>query len=203
MSLLFLDKVSENQQEFGEKVKDIARGLRIHPDWLMALMWSESKLNPYARNLAGSSAVGLIQWTSSTANTIGTTTAQLLNMSNVEQLDWVERYLLYAMSITKVSKIKDYDDLYLLVFYPAAIGKGDAWVFPSNVYRQNAGMDINKDGQLSIADFKAFIRNKIPAEYLKDFTTPNKDKKRIFIMVSITLVLGMFTYLFFLSKRTK
>lgn len=201
MSLLFLDKVAENQLEFAEKVKSIARNLKINPDWLMALMWSESGLNPYVRNKAGGSAVGLIQWTSSTAQQIGTSTAQLLTMSNVEQLEWVERYLLYAMSISKTNKIADYDDLYLLVFYPAAVGKSDSWFFPGNVYQQNAGMDMNGDGRISIADFKVFIRKKIPAQSLKNFEKTDREPRAVFLFICITLMALTIAY-FYLAGKT-
>ena len=188
MALIFIEKVTQNQTEFAQKVKQISRDLNINPNWLMAVMNSESKLQPNIFNYAGSGAVGLIQFMPSTARDLGTTTTQLAQMSNIEQLDWVKKYIEMQIRNFKIDKIRDYDDMYLIVFYPKAIGESNDWSFPSYVYSQNAGMDMNKDGIITISDFKQFVRKKIPADKLFMFKGRSRYKYH-FIFGTIVLFL--------------
>ena len=76
---------------FAGKVKQIAARLSVNPDHLMAIMWSESRLDPSARNPRGG-AVGLIQFMPATAEGLGTTAEKLLKMTGEEQLDYVELF---------------------------------------------------------------------------------------------------------------
>jgi hypothetical protein len=178
MSLLFLDKVPGNKAAFEKGVKAIAQKYGFNPNWLMALMNSESagtfRANKY--NEAGSGAVGLIQFMPDTARGLGTSTSELAQLSNVQQLAWVDKYIETTMGYLHLDKIKDYDDLYLLIFYPKAVGKPDNYVIgkpDSTLYRQNKGVDLqgNKDGTLTVSDFKAFIRSHIPKDALTQFTS--------------------------------
>ncbi|MGC8160121.1 transglycosylase SLT domain-containing protein, partial [Salmonella enterica] len=73
----------ENKVEFTDKVKTISTELGINHNWLMFVMWFESKLNPQAVNPI-SGATGLIQFMPSTARSLGTTTDVLRRMSNVQ-----------------------------------------------------------------------------------------------------------------------
>lgn len=174
MALLFLEKVKTNQKQFADGVKALGRYFNVNPNWFMALFNSETggTFRPDIRNFAGSGAVGLIQFMPATARDLGTTTQYLGSLSNVEQLAWVKEYVEYAMKIAKVDKIRDYDDLYLLIFYPIAVGKPDDYVIGkpgSQVYIQNAGIDVNTDGKITVADFRKFIRKKIPKTDLWQF----------------------------------
>jgi hypothetical protein len=82
---------------------------------------------------------------------------KVAGMDEVEQLDLVEKYLRpYA------SKIKNIDDLYMAVLYPKAIDK-DAG-FPlfkegTTAYRQNKGLDKDKDGVITKAEAASKVRN--------------------------------------------
>lgn len=135
-------------QEFRVKVREIGGRLNIDPSWLMAVMgfetgytFSTSIKNP------GSSATGLIQFVSSTARSLGTTTTQLARMTDVQQLDYVEKYFnQYKGHINSLA------DCYMAVFWPAAIGKPGAYVIatsPSSVYNANAGLDVNRNGTIT------------------------------------------------------
>ncbi len=135
-------------QEFRVRVREIGSNLNIDPSWLMAVMgfetgytFSASVKNP------GSSATGLIQFVSSTARSLGTTTTQLARMSAVQQLDYVEKYFNQYKG-----RINNLGDCYMAVFWPVAVGKPDAYVIatsPSSVYNANAGLDINRDGTIT------------------------------------------------------
>lgn len=199
MALLFINKVKTNQQAFEAQVKAISKKYSINPNWLMALMNSETggTFNPSIWNTAGSGAVGLIQFMPSTARELGTTTNELASLSNVQQLYYVDKYIALQMKYFKIDKIKDYDDLYLIVFYPKAVGKPDNWVFPltGTGYLQNAGIDFNKDGVLTVADFKNFIRAKIPANMISEFTARFRYSKQVFFVV-VTMLLLSIVYFF-------
>lgn len=97
----------------------VANRLRIkNPEWLVDLVNFESGINPKARNLAGSSAKGLIQFMDSTARGMGYESSQdLINKHPTikSQLEGpVYEYLKpYAPFATE-------SQLYLAVFFPAA-----------------------------------------------------------------------------------
>lgn len=201
MQLLFIEKVFPNQQAFEKKVKDIAKKHRINPNWLMAVMNSETggSFSPSIRNFAGSGATGLIQFMPFTAMALNTSTDQLAAMSNVQQLDYVDRYIDYTLTylhddgIIKSKRIKDYDDMYLIVFYPAYIGQKDSTAFPSKIYAQNAGIDMNGDGVITIKDFKAWIRKDIPKNRLHEFKGRYRDR-RLFWVTTFTIGSGALLY---------
>lgn len=152
MSLFLLDKVKDNKDLFAKRVYVISELLGIVPDWLMIVMNFESGLNPKAVNQA-SGATGLIQFMPSTAQGLGTTTTALLDMSNVEQLTYVYKYLArYA------GRIDSLTDLYLCVFYPAAVGKDDNYQLGgAKVAQQNSIFDSNKDGVLTKSEVTKYI----------------------------------------------
>lgn len=138
-------------QEFRVRVREIAGNLNIDASWLMAVMGFETgySFDPSKKNGAGSSATGLIQFLSSTAKSLGTTTTQLSRMTAVQQLDYVEKY--FQQKNIK-GRINNLGDCYMAVFWPAAIGKPDSYVIassPSKEYNANAGLDVNRDGTIT------------------------------------------------------
>jgi len=130
-SLYKIDKVTSNRAAFETKVRTIASSLGIEPDWLMAVMDFESGLSTTAKNKY-TNATGLIQFMPSTAKSLGTTVEALAAMTNLQQLDYVFKYL----SPYK-GRMKSLTDVYLTVFYPAAVGKPDSFVFSDKVKEQN------------------------------------------------------------------
>ncbi|WP_110685092.1 lytic transglycosylase [Salinicola aestuarinus] len=120
-----------------------------HVSWLMACMAFETgrTFDPAQRNLAGSSATGLIQFMAATARGLGTTTDALAAMTAVEQLDYVEQYFRpYHHRITTLP------DMYLAILMPAYVGRpGGSVMFTdgTTAYRQNAGLDANTDGRIT------------------------------------------------------
>ncbi len=159
-SLPFAEKVKENKDAFLNKVVDISAKLDTIPEAVMITMNNESGLNPKADNPT-SSATGLIQFTEQTAKGLGTTTAALAKMSNVQQLDYVYKYLSKYKG-----KMKDAGDVYLAVFFPLALYEPDNYVFPKWVINANkakdgfAIFDLNKDGTLTKAEFKNYVFKK-------------------------------------------
>ena len=136
-------------EEFLDKVLEISKTLKVDPDDLMAVMAFESRLD-HTRVNSLSGATGLIQWMPDTAVELGTTTGELKNMSAIEQLDYVYKYLKpYTGKLDKIS------DVYMAVLWPAAVGKKEDYVLfeaGTAAYRQNDGLDLNEDGAITKAE---------------------------------------------------
>lgn len=138
--------------EFKAAVLAMARRLDTDPNVLMAVMAFETgrSFDPAQRNMAGSGAVGLIQFMPSTARGLGTTTADLARMSAVEQLVFVERHLRpFAGRMTDVASA------YMAVLLPSAVRQPLSFVLfqaPSRAYSQNRGLDIDDDGKITKAE---------------------------------------------------
>lgn len=162
-TLVYEDFVKENRADFVAKVRKISLWLGIDPNWLMAIMYFETArtMSPSITNSIG--ATGLIQFMPTTAIDMGTTTAKLRAMSNVEQLDWVYKYLK-----TYASKYKKFIDVYFGVFFPAAIGKPNDYVLEtkklsrSEIARKNPAFDNNKDGKITKGEVEATMLKKFP-----------------------------------------
>ncbi|MDO5307421.1 MAG: transglycosylase SLT domain-containing protein [bacterium] len=149
-------KKSGLSQGFYNKVVQVAKRIKCSPDDLMALMNSESNLNPASQN-PSSNATGLIQFMPSTAMGLGTSVENLKTMSAEQQLVYVEKYFL---GVKKSAGYKDTDTigagtLYALTFLPK-FAKQDILVTknndPNGYYRNNAGLDFDKDGKITKAD---------------------------------------------------
>lgn len=152
--LPYINIVPANREIFGQEVINIAARLAVHPFWLMAVMYNETaKTMRHDIKNPTSTATGLIQFMEATAIDLGTTTAKLRAMSNVEQLRYVEKYLSRYKS-----KINDLGDAYLAVFYPAALYKDRDFVFPQWVVNANPIFDIDKDKKLTKAEFKEYVK---------------------------------------------
>jgi hypothetical protein len=146
-------------REFRQKVRAICARLGIDPDHLMACMaWETGRtFSPSVRNMAGSGATGLIQFMPATAAGMGTTTGALAKMSAIAQLDYVERYFAPYRG-----RMRNLGDVYMAILWPAGIGKADDWVLwdratRPTTYRQNAGIDINRDGRITRAEALAKV----------------------------------------------
>jgi len=155
--MIYEEYIKSNKIDFINKVKLICQKLLIQPDWLMLVMYAESGLNPQAVNANGG-ATGLIQFMPSTAKGLGTTTKELYNMTNVQQLDYVFKYFApYA------GRIKNVHDLYLVTFFPVALGKPETYIMqtksltPAIIAKANPGIDLNKDLQITVREFKAYV----------------------------------------------
>ncbi len=160
---------------FEKKVQDVSVQLKTNPNFLMQIMKSESGLRADIQNtkypLSNGYATGLIQFIPSTAKGLGTTVDALKKMSRVQQMDYVYKYLKPYMG-----KLNSYFDMYLVVFFPAAVGKSgdDNYVFEAkniaraSIAKSNPTMDINKDSKITMAEFKQYLKNTVQKEYWND-----------------------------------
>lgn len=148
---------SELRAAFVTRLNQIANELQVSPNWLMLVMYAESRLRADAYNRT-SGASGLIQFMPATARGLNTTTDALRKMNHVQQLEYVRKYFLPYKG-----RMKNYYDVYAVVFFPAAIGKPDNWEFSTSglssslIAKQNPAVNINKDGKITVAEFKQYV----------------------------------------------
>jgi len=170
MSLLYIEKIpSAIRTAFAKKVETISAYLGIHPDWLMQVMWAESKLKPSAANRQGKDkhlvAAGLLQFTTGSGivragkvPSIG----HILSMSALDQLDLVKWYFTPYRK-----KMRSYYDVYAVTFFPALVGKPDEWVLQTKtlsaatIARQNPAISKGK-ARITVADFKRYTVALVP-----------------------------------------
>ena len=146
--------------DFNRKLQKVADSLGVDKAHLIAIMKAESGMDPAAVN-PQSRATGLIQFMPKTAQSLGTSVEELRNMSAVDQLDYVYRYF----KMVGVRPGMDAGDLYMAVFMPAHVGKPDDTVlgqqgadgFSGKVYAQNASLDKDRDGAITIGDVKSRV----------------------------------------------
>jgi len=133
------------------------------PSNLMACMAFETgeTFSPSVHNPA-SSATGEIQFMEKTAEHYGTTTAALALMTQVKQFDYV--WLYFRDAIKAHGPLKTLGDTYMAILNPSAIGKPDdfvMWVSGSSAFAANAGLDANKDHQITKAEAVAHVQAKL------------------------------------------
>lgn len=115
-----------NDPAFISRLKEVADNIGTDSINLAKVMWAESRLDPTAlEKRAGAS--GLIGFMPFTATALGTSTFELRKMSAVQQLEYVEKYFEKFKG-----RLKTLDDLYLVTFYPSAVGKADDYVVGSD-----------------------------------------------------------------------
>jgi hypothetical protein len=148
-------------------IQDSADYFGFRPEWLANLINFESAgtFNPAITNSIG--ATGLIQFMGTTAPSIGTTTAALRTMTFAQQMVYVNKYI-YMWYKTKkwvdvqgvpIKNKLTQPDLFMMIFYPAAIGNPD-YVFPASVTAANAGIKTPNDyynKAILSAPFKALL----------------------------------------------
>jgi len=163
-NLIYIDRVNSIERiAFIEKLNRIANFLKVDPNWLMQVMYSESRINPKAQNKQNGRlvAAGIIQWTK--ASGVPGAPASILNLNLMQQLDLMQSYYLPFRG-----KMKSYFDVYLVTFFPAAMGKPDDYVFQTKRYSagliaaQNAALNINKDDKVTMAEFKEYVKKTVP-----------------------------------------
>lgn len=148
---------------FRERVWWIADELELNPDDLMACMAWESgeSFSPSIRNAAGSGATGLIQFMPSTAVGLGTSTSKLAAMTAEDQLNMVYKYFRPF-----AGRLHNLGDIYMAILWPKGVGQPDSYVLwergrQPTTFRQNAGLDINKDGKVTRAECLTKIKQKL------------------------------------------
>lgn len=169
--MMFESYIKDNKVQFLNKVNEISKKLDINPDWLMAIMYHESRFKTDKPN-TNSNAIGLIQFMPSTyQNKWGLSASAIAKMNNVQQLD-----LVYDFYKDKAGKFKSYTDLHLYAFMPVMVGKPKNSVIQAiglsadTIAKQNFPFDLNKDNSITVKEFE---------DYLYNFYSKEMDKKDV------------------------
>lgn len=170
--MIFIEKIPASERpQFQSAMTAMCGRLGIAANHIMAVIYKETggTFSPRAYNANGG-ATGLIQFMPKTAAWLGTSTAALYNMTATQQLYWVERYFTLLKA---PGKLKDYTDVYLVVFFPIALGKPENWILqssdlsPYKVAINNQVIDLNKDFKITVAEFRNYARAGMPATVLQ------------------------------------
>lgn len=174
---------------FETKVRDVAKRLEIPPEWLMAVMHSESRFDASVKNIQGSGATGLIQFMPTTAKDYEITVDKLRNLNHVDQMEFVFEYLNNKRQ--RYGGFNSLTDLYLAILYPKALGGGpcfELYATPSKAYTMNKGLDENKDGRVTASDIDRRMQRKYKTAYFVDLEqTGYTSKKGFFSGIGATL----------------
>ena len=168
--LYLLDKATPyvyNIDAFERKVREISDKLAVPPEWLMAVMHSESRFDASVKNTKGSGATGLIQFMPTTAKDFDITVEKLRNMNHIEQLDFVYKYLNFMRE--RYQDFESLTQLYLAILYPKAIPEGFCYTMyakPSVAYNMNAGLDKDNDGRVTVQDVDTHLKRIYPTAYM-------------------------------------
>ena len=145
-------------------LENVSRSLGVPFTWLSNLINHETAgtFNPAIRNNLG--YTGLLQFGSSAADSLDTTSQKLKGMSFQSQLVYVEKYLRKVLKskglIGKDDKAKPNlkkEDFFMSVFYPKAVGNPD-YVFPPNVQKAN-GLSTPREYVAAVAKSAPFDIN--------------------------------------------
>jgi hypothetical protein len=113
---------------FQAKLRQVATALGVEADHLLKIMHFETAgtMDPRITSGTGTGAIGLIQFMPKIATSLGTSTAQLAQMSAEQQLNYV--YQFYKAN--KLPPGSSLSDIYLYTFMPAVArsGKPDTFV---------------------------------------------------------------------------
>ena len=167
--LYLMDKAKvyvSDTHSFGEKVREVSNLLNVPPEWLMAVMYAESEFDAGVYNHKGSGAVGLIQFMPSTALSLQSSSQEISRMGHLEQLDYVYKYLEQVRRTH--GAYNSLVDLYLGILYPKALNQDPCYTLfskPSRAYSQNAGLDENRDGRITVSDIDRRMARLFPTAY--------------------------------------
>ena len=174
--LYLMDKADRHildTDSFERKVHAVSSSLDIPPEWLMAVMYSESKLNPAVTNHRGSGATGLIQFMVPTVRELNARMGTAYYMSDIKsmpahhQMDLVFEYLQTVRE--RYGEFNSLTELYLAILYPKALGQHHCYTMyskPTKMYRQNSGLDENKDGSVTVCDIDERMQRLFPTAYM-------------------------------------
>ena len=165
-------------KKFLKAIEGLSARRDINPAQLLGLIASESGFNAQASNPSG--ATGLIQFMPMVAERMGITTEDIGKMNRSDQVGLIDQYF----SMNQLPNSPTAGQLYTNVFMPALTNKGSDYEITREddkynnayIYRENAGLDKNKDGIITIDEMGGRIFDKMEEFGIKDTTKTKKNK---------------------------
>ena len=156
-------KIYKMQKYFSKNdrklIRDVCDSLGIATNHFYTIIKLESSGNKKAINKK-SKAVGLIGFLPKTAKRLGTSTEQILEMSNRDQILLTYKYF---KSVSKGKKLKGMCNVYLAVLYPDAVNKTEEYVIGkkgSYTVKWNKALDLDNDSIITVKDVKQYINTR-------------------------------------------
>ncbi len=182
MTIVLLDLPGLRERDalepgFANELGAMAHSIGLNPNYIGAVMSRESGFNPAAVNQHGG-ATGLIQFMPNTARGLGTTTTALRTMSAIDQLAYVKKF--YAPQAKHIRPDVP-GDYYMATFMPALVGAAPETVIAHKgepIYDQNAGLDRDSDGVLTVADVTRSIEQTVTTALAKSDVVFTSEKKK-------------------------
>ena len=146
---------------FAAKCEEVASKLKCNPNDLLAMMYSESGIDPQCVGYNG--ACGLICFMPSILAAKGYSQGQITSMSGVQQLDVVYEFLSESKaSVAGLSESQELDagTLYAICFLPAFAKQENLCSAGDIYYSANSPLDIDKDGHISKSDLAKRLQSK-------------------------------------------
>ncbi|MEM9985021.1 MAG: transglycosylase SLT domain-containing protein [Bacteroidota bacterium] len=174
-SLYLIEKAANYIRDvdgFESKVRAVANELDIPPEWLMAVMYMESKFDPSIQNLRGSGATGLIQFMVPAVKDLNARLGTKYYMSDIrkmsaeKQLHLVKEYLQTVRE--RYGEYRSLTDLYLGILYPKAMNQEYCYALfahGTRSYKLNRGLDENRDGVVTNSDIDRRMQRMFPVAY--------------------------------------
>lgn len=156
-SIINVPGITKTSDWFRWRLVGIGRELNIDADYLATIMSAESGFNPAATNVH-TEATGLIQFMPETAKRLGTTVGELRMMSAEDQLVFVKKFYSHF-----AGRLRNVGDAYMATFMPKYVGSpGNTVLFSQGQlgYAQNAGLDLDKDGTITVSDVTTAATNR-------------------------------------------
>ncbi|MFP4402119.1 MAG: hypothetical protein ACLFPL_02710 [Candidatus Nanoarchaeia archaeon] len=164
----------QKAQQFIAKTNQISKELNTDPRFLISIMAFETgdEFGSCTQN-PQSSATGLIQFLESTANGLGTSTSQLCQMDELEQLDYVKQYFQSCSNCR--NNLDKIEKVYTAVFYGRARDDLDSVLYRegSSEYRVNDGLDTrfgNNDGAITVKEVALPVKQKYQKYFGSELT---------------------------------
>lgn len=164
-SILAVPRLSSTSATFRARLWELADRHGWDVDSIAAVISRESGFQPAAKNPHGS-AVGLLQFIRSTLQGLGYEGDRdsFARLSAEEQLPWVERYYERAFGAGSPRRPVDY----YLVTWGARAGLPENHVLATQgeeVYRVNAALDLDRDGQIKVSDLRNAVDRTMAAAH--------------------------------------
>jgi len=178
-SLPYSKYLKENRNDFLKKITKISEDIGIKPIWLLHTIFDLSKFDPKKQD-KHTGAVGLLSFFPEilrefidSENGKNFTANDVLEMTNVDQLDLVNSYYKTWIESMDLKSPIIPGDFAALTFYPAVIKKDWDWQFPEYVVDRNYEMfkSFPNVGGITKKDYYDYIDKIFESE--KEYTDDN------------------------------
>jgi len=185
----------DDTASFTAAAQQLANDFNFDVNWLYAVIQIESNFNPWNVN-PSTGAIGLIQFMPSTLDSMSLTAADIQQATATQQVNFIRQYL-----TPYKGRINSLNDLYMAVFYPAAIGEGLNFQLPDKVGVWNPAYQ-NPNGSVTVKSIMTKFQSLLPAE-AQSLVNLIADNPLTSIGTVLLIGGGVLAYFYFAGKKKK